>query len=292
MNKLLNSLKIGVALSGGGAKGISHLGALKAIEELGLRIDLISGVSAGAIIGALYADGNPPESVCEHLAQGSFHQMVSLTKPRNGGIAKMSQYRKFISERLNAKRFEDLKTPLIVNATDLNSGKNVYFEKGPLIDCIIASASVPIFFAPTHIGGRLYVDGGIFCNLPASILRQKGCDLVIGVHVNPITPIGNTSGIIELSERVFHLAVNGNTIEQKRECNIVIEMNRTKEFGMFDTKRAAEIYQIGYETALDALTKCDWDEILTQVKIGQSYGEKPFFNETATLLRQKGGFAQ
>ncbi|MCQ2219655.1 MAG: patatin-like phospholipase family protein [Paludibacteraceae bacterium] len=273
MIELINKYKIGVALSGGGAKGISHLGALKAIEDLGLKIDLISGVSAGAIIGALYADGNTPEEICEHLSKGSLFQMVSLTKPKNGGLAQMSQYRKFIAQQLKAKHFEDLKRPLIINATELNSGKNVYFEHGPLIDCIVASASVPIFFAPTPINGKLYVDGGIFCNMPASILRKKGCDFVIGVHVNPITPIENAKGIVELSERIFHLAVNGNTIEQKKECNIVIEMKKTQAFGMFDANKAKEIYQIGYDTAMETFNNCDWEEILTQIRIDRAYRE-------------------
>lgn len=271
MTGILNNYKIGVALSGGGAKGISHLGVLKAIEDLGLKIDLISGVSAGAIIGALYADGNSPEEVCDHLAKGSLYQMVSLASPSKGGLAQMSHYRKFISKQLKAKQFNELKTPLIVNATDLNNGRNVYFDHGPLIDCIIASASVPIFFTPTRIDGKTFVDGGIFCNLPASILRQRGCDLVIGVHVNPITPIENTKGIVELSERIFHLAVNGNTIEQKKECDIVIEMEKMSNVGMFDAKKAFDIFQIGYDTAMESFRNCDWDEIITRIKIERSY---------------------
>ncbi|MCQ2194927.1 MAG: patatin-like phospholipase family protein [Paludibacteraceae bacterium] len=271
MIALLNKHKIGIALSGGGAKGVSHLGVLKALEEIGLRIDLISGVSAGAIIGALYADGNTPEEICEHLSKGSLYRSVSLTKPKNGGLAKMEMYKQHIAQLLKAKRIEDLKHPLIINATELNSGKNIYFEQGPLIDCVIASASVPIFFAPTQINNKLYVDGGIFCNLPASILREKGCELVIGVHVNPITHIDNVNGIVQLSERIFHLAVNGNTIEQKKECDIVIEMEQLPEVGMFDSTKSWEIFDAGYNIAMETFHNCDWEELLTRIRIANSY---------------------
>lgn len=271
MIELLNKHKIGIALSGGGAKGLSHLGALKAIEDIGLKIDLIAGVSAGAIVGAFYADGQAPEEICELLSKGNLYKMASLTKPQNGGLAKIDSYKQFLSKNIKARTFEELKYPLIINATELNSGKITYFEKGELIDCVIASASVPIFFTPTEINGKQYVDGGIFCNLPAAILRKKGCELVIGIHVNPINPMENISGILQLSERIFHLAVNGNTIEQKKKCDIVIEMSKTQTYGMFEANKAKEIYDIGYENAMMVLSQCDWEELLTRIKIEHSY---------------------
>ncbi|MCK9155498.1 MAG: patatin-like phospholipase family protein [Paludibacteraceae bacterium] len=250
---------VGLALSGGGTKGIAHLGVLKALEERGIKIDIISGVSAGAIIGALYADGHSTEEIRSFLQKNTFFQMVRFNLPKNGGLASSEKLRKKLDQMLVAKTFEDLKIPLIINATELNSGKNVYFKSGNLVDCIIASASVPLFFNPMLIDGKQYVDGGIFCNLPASVLRNE-CNLLIGVHVNPTSPIKKTDGVLDVAERIFHLAVNGNTIEQKEFCDLVIETKRAKKFGMFDASKADLIYKIGYDYAVKAFDKFDFSQ--------------------------------
>ena len=251
--------KIGVALSGGGAKGIAHLGVLKALEEYGIKIDIISGVSVGAIIGALYADGHSTEEINTFFQKNSLFQMVSFNLPKNGGLANTDRFKNQLGSMLRAKTFEELNIPLIINATELNAGKNVYFQSGELLSCVIASASVPVFFNPTNIDGKLYVDGGMFCNLPASILKED-CEIVIGVHTNPIAHKESTSGLLDVAERTFHLAVNGNTIQQKAYCDIIIEMKEVKKFGMFDVSKADTIFQIGYEEANKILKKYDFEK--------------------------------
>jgi len=247
--------KTGIALSGGGAKGIAHIGVLKALEEHGIKIDMISGVSVGAIIGALYADGHSTEDINNFFQANRLFQMVSFNMPKNGGLANTDRYKKQLGDMLRAKTFEELKIPLIVNATELNAGKNVYFKSGELLNCVIASASVPIFFNPTKINGKLYVDGGMFCNLPASVLREE-CEVVIGVHANPIAHNESTSGLLDVAERTFHLAINSNTIQQKSYCDIVIETREAKKFGMFDVSKADAIFKIGYDEANKVLSNC------------------------------------
>jgi NTE family protein len=185
--------------------------------------------------------------------------MVSLNLPKNGGLANTDRYRKQLGDMLRAKTFEELNIPLIVNATELNAGKNVYFKSGELLSCVIASASVPIFFNPTNINGKLYVDGGLFCNLPASIIRED-CEIVIGVHTNPTAHKESTSGLLDVAERTFHLAVNGNTIEQKAYCDIVIETREAKKFGMFDVSKAEAIFKIGYDEANKMLKNYDFSK--------------------------------
>ncbi len=270
----LKNYKIGVALSGGGAKGIAHLGVLKALEDRDIHIDMISGVSAGGLIGALYADGHTPEDICKFIQKSNLFKMVSLTMPTKGGLTTMSDFKRFIGKKLKAKTFEELKIPFYVNATDLNSGTNVYFHSGELLEKLIASASVPLFFRPTIIDGKMFVDGGFFCNMPASILRYNGCDLVIGVHVNPINQQDEIDGFWSVAERVFHLAINGNTIEQKKYCDIVIETEEAQKYGMFEAEKADELFTIGYESAIAALDKFDWDEYMTRRKISTPYINK------------------
>lgn len=269
--------KIGLALSGGGAKGIAHLGVFKALEERGIEVDHISGVSAGAIMGALYADGNTPEDICKFIKKSNLYRMVSLTMPTNGGFSQMDQFGSFIEKKLKAKTFGELRIPLVVNAAELTTGKNVYFEEGNLIEGIMASANVPIFFRPMKIGDKQYVDGGIFCNLPVSVLRRKGCQIIIGVHVNPITHEDGFDGLFDVSERVFHLAVNGNTVSQKRDCDIIIETREAQKYGMFDASKAEEIFKVGYDAANNVLDKVDWDEVKTKVRI--SAGFSPFYRK-------------
>lgn len=265
----LKNLKVGVALSGGGAKGIVHLGVLKALEDREIHIDMLSGVSAGAIVGALYADGNDPEIICKFLKKSNLYKMVSFSSPFKGGFSNMNDYSKFLRKMLTAETFEELKIPLWVNATDLNEGRNVYFHNGELLDHVIASASVPLFFRPKILDGKAYVDGGFFCNLPAEILKRNGCDLVIGIHCNPINYHEATDGFWNTAERVFHLAINGNTIEQKKSCDLVIETLEAQKYGMFEAEKADEMFTIGYEAALKALDEFDWDEFMTQRRINK-----------------------
>jgi NTE family protein len=262
MNK---EYKIGVALSGGGAKGIAHLGVLKALEEMKLKIDMISGVSVGAIIGALYADGHSTEDISKFFKKTSLFQMVSLNLPKNGGLANTDRFKNQLGNMLKAKTFEELTIPLIINATELNEGKNVFFSTGELLTPIIASASVPIFFNPANINGKLYVDGGMFCNLPASVLKEK-CEIVIGIHVNPISPQESTSGLLDVAERTFHLAINGNTIQQKAHCDIVIETAKARKYGMFDTSKADTLFKIGYDQAVKAISKYDFSKIGLEIQ--------------------------
>ena len=269
----LKNLKVGVALSGGGAKGIVHLGVLKALEDRDFRIDMLSGVSAGGIMAALYADGNKPEDICRFIKKSNLYKMVSFSMPTKGGLTNMDDFQEFLQTMLKAKTFEDLKIPLWVNATELNEGRNVYFHTGELLNRLIASASVPLFFRPKILDGKAFVDGGFFCNMPAEKLKRCGCDLVIGVHCNPINYHESNDGFWNVAERVFHLAINGNTIEQKKYCDIVIETLAAQDYGMFEAEKADELYTIGYEAALEALDKFDWDEFMTNRKISRQIGE-------------------
>ena len=100
---MFEGYKVGLALSGGGAKGIAHLGVLKVLEERGIEVDYLSGVSAGAIMGALYADGNTPEDICQYIKKSDMYHMLSLTMPRHGGITRMDQFGKFIKDKIKAE---------------------------------------------------------------------------------------------------------------------------------------------------------------------------------------------
>ncbi len=125
-------LRIGISLSGGGAKGIAHLGVLQALEEIGFKPQVISGVSAGAIIGALYADGKSPKEICQFFKESSFFKFVKIVVPKKG-VMSTERFYNLLDGFLTAKTFEELQMPLTINATELIEGKNVYFNSGSLV---------------------------------------------------------------------------------------------------------------------------------------------------------------
>ena len=252
MEKKETQYRLGIVLSGGGARGFAHIGVLKALNEAGIYPDIFSGVSAGSIVGAFYADGFSPDEILEIFSDHRFFNYMELIFPKRG-LLKITGLLRVITQHLRAKTFEDLKIPLIINATELVEGKNVYFTTGTLIDKIVASASVPIFLNPAEIDGKIFVDGGIFCNMPAKIIRPK-CETLIGVHVNPILSEGKIDSVSDVLERVYHLVIQANTIAEKKVCDIVIEPVKARNFGMFEISKSQQLFDIGYDAAMQTLS--------------------------------------
>ena len=241
--------KVGLSLSGGGAKGLAHIGVLQAMEDVGLKPDIIAGVSAGSIVGALYADGLSPKEILNVFEDSTLIKFLDVSSPRKGFLSANKFFTK-IENTLRARTFEELKIPLVVNATNLTDGKVEYFTEGTLLDKIIASSSVPIALSPKEIDKKFYVDGGIFCNIPCSVIRDQ-CDTLVGVHVNPIVEMGKMGNVLDVFERVYHLLIQANTVSQKQLCDIVIEPVEARNFGMFEISKCREIFDIGYAAAMD-----------------------------------------
>ncbi len=156
---------IGLVLSGGGARGFAHLGLMQALNEAGIFPDVISGTSAGALAGVLYADGYTPREILHLMNTGSRLDFMRPALPREG-LLQIGGIIKILKSCLRAKTFEELKIPLYVTATDLNNGRAEYFSSGILLDPVIASASIPVLFQPVMINDIYYVDGGVLDNLP------------------------------------------------------------------------------------------------------------------------------
>lgn len=249
------SFTLGIALSGGGARGLAHLGVLKALNEHQLFPDMISGVSAGAIGGAFYADGYAPEEILELFIEEKLFHLIHVTFPKEG-LLKASGFYELIRNHLRAKNFEDLKCPLYVAATNLNTGKIEYFNQGPLEEKLIASSSIPVLLNPIKIGGYTYVDGGVADNLPVKPLKGK-CKNIIGVNVNPLYEEKDIKGIIQLAERTFYLNIVTNSRDHIPECDLYIEIKGLKGFGIFEISKAREIFDAGYREALQILKNTD-----------------------------------
>ncbi len=173
---------LGLALGGGGMKGLAHVGALSVLERAGLRPDVIAGCSIGAIIGALYAAGFDAGALARLLREQSLLKLFTF-RLDGQGLLSVSALRTFLKEHLGDRRFEDLAIPLRLNATDLETGEEVVLHRGPVVEAVLASSAIPGLFAPVSLGGRRLVDGGLSNNLPVSLLSAQGTRYVIGVRL-------------------------------------------------------------------------------------------------------------
>ena len=252
-SKRKKNYKIGIALSGGGVRGLAHLGILKALNENQIFPDIISGTSAGALAGLFYADGYSPDEAYEIFQDTSLFKFAQISFPRKG-LLSMQKVIKILEENIKAKSFDDLKKPLYVATSNLNDGIVQYFNTGDVIEKVIASASVPVVFNPVLINGNTYVDGGIFDNLPIDPI-QNNCEKLIASHVNPLGKTEELDSIIKIAERTFHLAIGANINAKKALCDLFIEPETLRNYGILGLSKGKEIFETGYETTMKILEK-------------------------------------
>jgi NTE family protein len=248
------SYENGLVLSGGGAKGFAHIGVLKALNEKGIYPDIISGTSAGSIVAALYADGNSPDDIIKFFSGKDLYNLVQIILPKKG-LFKMKDLLAMLKQNLSARRIEQLKVKTYICATNFSTGRVKYFYEGPIIKPIVASASIPVLFQPILINEDLYVDGGLFANLPVEPLIGK-CERIIGVHVNPFGYFDRREeSLTSIIERVFQIGTRSNVLHDVNECDWYIEPPKLKDYGLLSVKKGHEMFEIGYEYTLEFLEK-------------------------------------
>jgi NTE family protein len=255
-----NSYTIGLVLSGGGARGFAHLGLLQALNESGIFPDVISGTSAGAIVGSLYADGHSPREIMHILNSGSRFHYFSPTVPK-GGLLQISGIIKILKENLRAKSFEDLKIPLFVTATDLNNGTVVYFSEGELLCPVIASASIPVLFKPLIINNIQYVDGGVLDNFPIHPIENK-CKFIIGSFVNPTGKEEWVSSLVHIAERTFLLSMSKELKEKSGKFDLLVAPPELTNYKILDPEKAEEVFNVGYMATQEKLKHLEISSIL------------------------------
>jgi len=252
--------KTGFVLSGGGARGFAHLGFIQALNEAGIYPDVISGTSAGALVGVLYSDGFSPKDILKLLNTGSRLDLMRPTLPREG-LLQISGIHKILDESLRAKKFEDLKIPLFVTATDINNGKAVYFSKGKLVERVIASMSIPVLFQPVIIDNVQYLDGGIIDNLPVHPLESI-CNYLIGSFVNTVGYAEKLSGLINIAERTFLLSMTKEVAEKADKFDMLVAPPELQNYGILEQEKAVELFSLGYKATLDKLKEIHIDDLL------------------------------
>ena len=244
-----NGMKTGLVLSGGGYRGIAHIGVLKALEEAGKVPDIIAGSSAGAAIGALYAYGISTDRML------SFFKSLELVSFGNFAFGKPGwvdpeNFHKSFSAMLPEDDFAALRIPLRVTTTNILTGKLEVFSEGPLIRTLLASAAFPGVFAPVEIGEGYYVDGGVLNNFPADLIREE-TDYVVGVYVNPFKEIQRTTirHSIHVLERVLKIKTAMDSIRKFDLCDMLVYPRELRRYNTFLEKDLDTIYELGYREA-------------------------------------------
>ncbi|WP_372947746.1 patatin-like phospholipase family protein [Mariniphaga sp.] len=256
--------KFGIALSGGGARGIAHIGVFQALEEFGIKPQVVSGTSMGAIVGVFYAAGYSPKEMLKILVERKFHKMINWHRPFSG-LIDIGQVKKVMAEMIGDDDFSSLKMPFYCAVTNLNSGLEEIKSEGKLFQWVMASASIPVVFEPQIIDGQTYVDGGLLNNLPAEAIREK-CQVLIGVHVNHNGPEEEVKGLKAIAERAFRLGIAQNVEDSKRICDFVIEPPEARNYSTFAFNKVEEIYQVGYDTTVKQIMKLFEDIDLEKVR--------------------------
>lgn len=243
--------KVGIVLSGGGIRGIAHLGVLKALSNAGIQFSHISGTSAGSIAGAFYAAGIDPQ---EGLNIFLKTKLLRFIRPALQGIGLINIERTtgLFQTYFPDDRIESLKIPLTIAATNFSEGKIEYFNQGPLIRTVQASSCIPGIFSPVMINNQMYVDGGILNNFPVEPLVGN-CDFIIGSSCNHLNPVEKITKIRALMGRAFLMSINKDMEEKSPLCDVLIEPKGMGEIKTFDTTKAETIYWLAYEETLRAI---------------------------------------
>jgi NTE family protein len=237
-------MKIGLALSGGGARGIAHIVVIKALEEMGLRFSCISGTSAGSMVAALYAYGYSPDEMLDIIQQVKLFKSVKMAWAWSG-LLTMGGIEDMLVKFMPENDFGKLKIPLTIAATEICRGETHYFTEGELAKAIMASCSIPAVFSPMSYRDGVYVDGGILDNLPVRPIRKQ-CDFIVGSHCNQIPPEFDPRNMKVVIERTMLMAINCNTQISKGMCDVVIEPPGLGKYGSFDMTKSMEIFDFAY----------------------------------------------
>lgn len=257
--------KVGLALSGGGIRGVAHLGVMQALTDAGIQFSHISGTSAGAVAASFFAAGYPPKETMEIIKDA---KLLKLLRPAIGstGLLSTLHIRPLIQKYIPHNSFQKLNTTVTISSVDLGEGHLVYFTDGELDIAILASCCLPGIFKPIIINGHMYVDGGILNNFPVEPLVGN-CDFIIGSSCNHLPIVSEIKSFATMIDRAAMIAINSSLNNHKILCDVVIEPHGLGGYGIFETDNTETIYQIGYKEGLRALKE---NELLKELMISNN----------------------
>jgi NTE family protein len=205
--------KLGLALGGGAARGFAHIGVIQVLEENGIKPDMVVGTSAGSVVAAFYASGKTGAQLQWLADSMDESQLTDWTVPfMSRGMLRGDALGRYINSQLNGAKIEDLKMPLGIVATDLQTGDGIMFRRGDIATAVRASSAVPSVFEPVRIGNKDYVDGGLVSPVPVRYARQMGADIVIAVDISSRPEDAKTTDMLKVLLQTF--SIMGKSISQ------------------------------------------------------------------------------
>jgi NTE family protein len=249
--------RIGLALGGGAAKGMAHIGVLKAIEESDLEIEYISGTSIGALVASYYAFGKDIETLESISSEISFSSLIGF-KLQKQGIFSTTSIKEMVERDLGKVYIEQARIPLAICATDISTGEQVTLREGKLADAICASMAVPGVFIPVEINGKTLVDGGITENVPVSALEKMGAGITIAVDLNGCPHYHEPKDIIAIMGNAIDIAIDLRTKEQIKKADLVLSMDLANFSRLGDEQEFKELIKLGYEGMQKKLNQFFW----------------------------------
>ena len=249
--------RIGLALGGGAAKGIAHIGVLKAFEEERIPIHCISGTSAGALIASYHAFGRPAESILSICSELNLSKLLDFTLKR-GGLFSTNSIREMIHRDLGDCQIEDAKIPLAICATDIETGEQLIFRKGNLADAVCASMAVPGLFVPVEIDGRILVDGGLVENVPISPLSGMGAGIIVAVDLSHVGRYPKPQDTLDVISNAINIGIDFNTRKQLKKADIAVALDLSGYSLTNNADRVEELYLEGYRPMKKKIRQVLW----------------------------------
>lgn len=244
---------VSLSLSGGGARGLAHIGVIKAIEEFEMDVKAVSGTSAGAIVAYMLAAGLKSHEMADIAKKNKFYSAFKMSLSKIG-LVSMENLTTIFKKYIEVSDFEKLEIPLHVSVTNLRSGSVEYIHKGNIHNAVVASCSIPMIFSPVTMNEELYADGGLIDNLPIEPLEKLDYD-IIGVNI-----MGDGTGKIpdsfaQLVDRTIDIVAWQNTKRSLEKCKYPINILEAHKYGIFDFKKVDELVELGYNEALKIFKK-------------------------------------
>ena len=257
MDMNLFNTKVGLALGGGGAKGVAHIGVLKALEEANVQIDYLAGTSVGAMVASLYAFNVDVDTISD-LARRLTISDITTFKLNKTGFFTTDLLRKLLIDYVGDVNIEEASIPLAIVATDINTGEAVIFRQGSLVDAVCASASIPGIYIPMTLNGRTLVDGGLVQNVPVQPVKDMGAGVVIASHLSSVDRYEEPKNVLDVMRNAFEIAVSQHTKGEVDMADLLIAMDLSDFSHRDNTERHDELFAIGYETAAKQLSNFTW----------------------------------
>jgi len=249
--KPMRAPRIGLALGGGAARGFAHIGVIEVLEENGIRPDIVTGTSAGSLVAALYAAGRTGKEL-ESIAINMDESALTDWSFPGRGLIRGEALARYIRESVGNKPLEQMKIPLGIVATDLDTGKPILFRRGDVGTAVRASSAVPAVFQPVKIGTHEYVDGGLTSPVPVRAARDMGADVIIAVDISQLPDGGDTSNALHMLLQTFSIMSRSINELELKEAEIALHPRLVGVAGTDFTVRKKNI-EAGREAALALL---------------------------------------